>query len=300
MAANAGRTAIGVAALRAIERYTPAAERLFDDPLARSLCGPLLSPVLSLFACRQLREPLLRARDRKAPGVLGGLLCRVTYLDDVLRQALAAGVQSVVLLGAGLDSRAYRIPGADSVRFFDVDQPAVQHDKRARLARHLGVLPAHVRFVPIDFDRQDLAAELAAAGYDGATRTLFIWEGVTQYISRAALEATPGYVGSTAVGNQLAFSYVLQRFIDDRSAYPALSLLWDRACKGDNSLWKGGLDRDRLPETLAGFSLRIREDMGPSEYQARYLEPRRRSLPVFEIERTLLAEVEAASITLVS
>jgi len=294
MAFKAKQTAIGTAALRAIERYTAPEQRLFDDPLAKPLCGPVLGTLLSLFAVRWLREPLLRFRERKAPGVLGGLLCRFAYLDDVLRDALEGNVESVVILGAGLDSRPYRIPGADSACFFEVDQPSLLDTKRHRLARCLGALPSHVRYVPIDFDTQDLGEELSAAGYDSATRTLFIWEGVSQYISREALEGTLRYVGGTASGNRMAFSYVLQSFIDDRSAFPDLGLLWDATCKGEDSLWKCGLDRESLPQTLAGFCLRIVEDMGSSEHEARYLKPKGRSFGVFEIERTVLAEVVEA------
>ena len=291
MTFKAKSTAISTAALRAIESYTAPEQRLFRDSFARPLCGPFLGALLSLFALRLLREPLLRLRERRTPGVLGLLLSRFAYLDDVLREALADGVQSVIILGAGLDSRAYRIPGADAVRVFEVDHPSVQDVKRARLRRHLGELPSHVRFVSIDFDTQDLAVELAAAGYDPESRSLFIWEGVSQYVSRAALESTLRYVGGTAAGNLLAFSYVLQRFIDDRSAFPELHELWDQMREGDDPLWKCGLHPEHIAGTLAGFSLRVQEDMGASEHLARYPVLKQRSLDVSEIERIVLAEV---------
>jgi len=203
MTFKAKSTAISTAALRAIESYTAPEQRLFRDPFARPLCGPFLGALLSLFALRQLREPLLRRSERRTPGVLGLLLSRFAYLDDVLREALADGVQSVIILGAGLDSRAYRIPGADAVSVFEIDHPSVQDVKRARLSRHLGKLPSHVRFVSIDFDTQDIAVELAAASYDPKSRSLFICEGGSHYVSRAALEGILRYVGGTAVGNLL-------------------------------------------------------------------------------------------------
>ena len=84
---------------------------------------------------------------------------------------------------------------------------------------------------------------------------------------------------------------MLQSFIEDRSAFPDLTRLWDLTCKGSDSLWKGGLERPDLAEILAAFSLHLREDMGPEEYRARYLEPKGRSLSVMAIERTVLAEV---------
>ncbi len=135
------------------------------------------------------------------------------------------------------------------------------------------------------------ACGLLSSSAPGSTRTLFIWEGVSQYVSRAALNATPGYVGRTTAGNQLAFSYVLQRFIDDRSAYLELSRLWDASCKGDDPLWKCGLDPAHLADTLARFSLRLTEDIGAPEHRTRYLIPRGRSLSVCDIERIAVAEV---------
>ena len=232
MAFKAQRTAVSTAVLRALERYVAPDQRLFDDPFARPLCGPLLSTLLSLFAVRPLREWAFRHSERRAPGTVGLLLCRFAYLDDVLRDALADGVRSVVILGAGLDSRAYRVPGAVAARVFEVDHPSVLEVKKTRLQRHLGTLPSHVRFVAVDFETLDLAAALAPSGFDPGTRTLFLWEGVSQYISREALHDTLRFVGRSAPGSRLAFSYVLQRFIDDRSAFPELSVLWDLCVQG--------------------------------------------------------------------
>ena len=295
MAFKAKQTAIGTAALRAIEHHTSPEQRLCSDPLARPLCGRWLGPLLSPFASRHVLQPMLRLRERQLPGVVGVLLCRFAYLDDVFRDALSNGVRSVVILGAGFDSRAYRLPGADAVIVFEVDHPSVQDLKRSRLRRHLGTLPSHVRFVPIDFDTQDLAVALAAAGYEPVTRTLFMWEGVSQYVSRAALEGTLDYVGGTAPGNQLVFSYVLQRFIDDRSAYPELSPLWDTMRTGDEPFWKSGLDPEHLADTLSRFSLRLSEDIGAPEHRTRYLIPKGRSLNVCDIERIAVAEVKGFS-----
>ena len=177
METKAQQTAVSTAVLRAIERYVAPDQRLFDDPFARPLCGPLWNALLPLFAMRPLREWALRRSERRAPGTVGVLLCRFAYLDDVLRETLADGMRSVVILGAGLDSRAYRVPGAAHARVFEVDHPSVLEVKKARLQRHLGDLPPHVRFVPVDFETLDLAAALAASGFDRGTRTLFLWEG---------------------------------------------------------------------------------------------------------------------------
>ena len=147
---------------------------------------------------------------------------------------------------------------------------------------------------PLSSLYQFLAVELPAAGYDPESRSLFIWEGVSQYVSRAALESTLRYVGGTAAGNLLAFSYVLQRFIDDRSAFPELHELWDQMREGDDPLWKCGLHPEHIAGTLAEFSLRVHEDVGASEHLARYPVLKQRSLDVSEIERIVLAEVRGS------
>ena len=164
-----------------LEHYVAPDQRLFDDPFAWPLCGPFLSTLLSLFAVRPLRKWAFRDSDRRAPGAAGVLLCRFAYMDDVLREALADGVRSVVILGAGLDSRAYRIPGAAAARVFEVDHPSVLDVKKARLRRHLRGLPPHVRFVPLDFETVDLATALAASA-STLPRGRCSCGGVSQYI----------------------------------------------------------------------------------------------------------------------
>ena len=107
-----------------------------------------------------------------------GVHVRTRHIDDVLTESLKAGSTQVVILGAGLDSRAYRFGDAlRGVRVFELDLPPTQEYKNTR-PRRAGALPDHVTYAPIDFTTQELAAVLAAAGYDRKQVTTFIWEGV--------------------------------------------------------------------------------------------------------------------------
>ena len=124
-------------------------------------------------------------------------LLRERYVDDLMRSELADGAEQIVVLGAGFDTRAYRL-GRDAVTVFEVDHPATQADKRRALADLDVPLPANVRFVPVDFDVDDLGERLAAAGYDRARRTVFVWQGVIPYLTQAGVDGTLAVVARNA------------------------------------------------------------------------------------------------------
>src|SRR5512134_2696244 len=139
-------TAIGIAMARAVESEKAAEDRICDDPYARRFVPAWLYDVFSFFL-------KLGYAEWRGPGGWGFLVARDRYIDDVLRHALDQGLQQLVILGAGYDSRAYRLkelPGR--VKVFEVDHPATQKAKLARLRAIFGKVPGHVAYVPIDFD----------------------------------------------------------------------------------------------------------------------------------------------------
>jgi methyltransferase (TIGR00027 family) len=124
---------VATAATRVVEMYSPEDKRLFDDPLAYKLLPLGWRLFLRLAYLPGLRALLLSLRERRMPGSLGAILCRTRYIDDVLRRSLEAGLYQVVILGAGFDSRAYRIAGMDQIRVFEVDLPGTREAKQARV-----------------------------------------------------------------------------------------------------------------------------------------------------------------------
>ena len=125
-----------------------------------------------------------------------------------------------VVLGAGYDTRADRLPALADRHVFEVDHPATQTAKRAVIDR-LGLEHTHIAYVAVDFERDDLATELDAAGFDRSSPTLFIWEGVTQYLTREAVEATLTVIRGLAVsGTFVIVTYVDARALDDPSPFP--------------------------------------------------------------------------------
>lgn len=197
---QASVTAQGIAFARALESEKPEGERICYDPLARQLISPAFYWLCRLFA---------GYAERKGPGVLGYLAVRCRYIDDYLEACLQAGIEQLVILGAGLDSRAYRIEGLKGrVKMFEVDHPATQAVKCAKLTKLFGELPAHVTYVPTDFDAETLE-KLFDFGYSQQSKTLFIWEGVVHYLTAEAVDQTLGFVyKNSGSGSSIIFDYV--------------------------------------------------------------------------------------------
>ncbi len=193
-------TAQGIALIRALEYERPETERICSDPLA----GKFIDPVFYRFG-----KMFAGFAERRSPGVMGFMTARCRYMDDCLTENLAAGIGQLVLLGAGLDSRAYRFEELRSgIRVFEVDHPATQRAKTEKVKRVLGSLPGHVTYIPIDFNSEDLR-KMLSAGYDPTQKTLFIWEGVTPYLTADAVDQTLKFVTDySAPESAIVFDYI--------------------------------------------------------------------------------------------
>jgi len=280
---------VGTAATRVVERYQPDDQRLFDDPLAYRLLPFGWRLLLRLAYLPGLRSAVLAMRERRMPGSLGAILCRARYIDDVLQRSLEGGLDQVVILGAGFDTRAYRIAGMDRIRVFEVDLPGACEAKRSRLEAVLGSVPPHVVLVGMDFDRQDLGDMLRASSFHNGLRTLFIWEGVTQYITAGAVSDTLEFVsGVSGTGSSIVFTYVRRGIIDGTDRPEWMGQFLNFAGKlGSPMIF--GLDRAELEPYLSERGLALVQDVGAADYQELYLKPVGREMNVFDGERIAFA-----------
>ena len=285
-------TGYGPAVMRAMENLLPEDKRLFEDPYSEKFLSPFYKFFVILMHSPKILNFLIKIRERLTPGIIGGLNCRTRYIDDVLNNAIKEGVGTVVNLGAGMDTRAFRIPGIENIQYFELDFPELQKVKRAYIDKKIGELPSNVSLVPIDFNSQDLGEELKKAGYTLSSKTLFIWEAVTQYISKEAVDNTLKYVAQAATGSRIVFTYVLKSFINGSYIPDGLNSLYKFALKKKNPLWFCGFDPAEMHEYLSKYSLYLIEDVGHEEYLERYIKPKGRDLTVFEIERAVLADVK--------
>ncbi|OBF15721.1 SAM-dependent methyltransferase [Mycobacterium sp. ACS4331] len=284
MARNAAaQTALGPMVLAAVEHNEPAQHRLVDDDLAAAFLPAALRALVTATRWSPLRSAFVKSSERSGPGLWASIACRKRLIDERLSDPLHE-FDTVVILGAGLDTRAYRIARHSGMPVFEVDQPINVERKAAVVTRALGQVPDSVRLVPADFERDDLLETLRTHGYDPALRTFFVWEGVTQYLSPQAVRATLDGLRGAARGSQLIFTYIRQDFIDGTNRYGA-EAVHRRFC-GDKPLWHSGFDPERLHEQLAEHGWTLVEQAGPSYFRDTYIRPAGRTLAASAIEWT--------------
>jgi len=271
--------------LTAIEQHEPLDRRLVDDPLAVRFLPRRLRVLVAATRVPRLRRALVAAAERTGPGLWASIACRKRLIDERLSAALP-DIDAVVILGAGLDTRAYRLPETGT-RVFEVDQPVNIARKASVVQRELPPQP-WITLVPIDFEYDKLMSTLTEHGFDATARTFFIWEGVTQYLSVAAVRAMLAQLHEAALGSLLVFTYVRRDFIDGTCLYGAPAVY--RRFRQHRQVWKSGLDPDEVGELLAGFGWRLRENISPQYYAENYIRPTGRRLTASEIEWTAVAQ----------
>ena len=285
---SAAGTAIGPMLAVAVEQYTPQAQRLVQDELAFQLLPSGYKTLVSLMRWPPARKLILNLSEKRGRGVWGGVLCRKRYIDDKLTEALSNGIHAIVNLGAGMDTRLYRLPGVSALPVFEVDLPENITYKRQKLQQVFGKVPSHVQLVPVDFDRQDLGSILQASGYHSQMKTFFIWEAVTQYLPEPAVRKTFEFLSQAQTGSRLVFTYIRQDFMDGRHIQ-GVEILY-RGYRLRTKLWQFGLEPEQVPAFLSQYSWEEVEQLGSPEYTARYLRPCERSMPLMDIERMVFAQ----------
>jgi methyltransferase (TIGR00027 family) len=206
-------TAEGALVFRAVEARKPAAERVCYDPLAHRF----LSPRSTAIGRSRLPEPVARwIYNRFMPGLQGYIVARTRYFDDCLQQCLDDGCTQVVVLGAGFDSRAYRFDQfRTGTTVFEIDHPATQRAKRDKLTEIFGHPPEHVVYVPVDFVKDSLGEQLLKNGFDSSQKTMFLWEGVSYYLTAEAVDHTLAFIAARGgPGSSVVFDYTYPSVVE--------------------------------------------------------------------------------------
>ena len=287
-------TALEVAAYRAIGAKHPDPSIRNADQVAERLLGPEERAILDQAGAAVVLTALAMDTER-AWDSLGnrsvfarGVHVRTRHIDDVLSQSLETGIGQVVILGAGLDSRAYRFGNLRTLRVFELDLPRTQAYKKKRVREVFGELPGHVTYVPIDFAQQSLDEVLDIAGYDRKKKTLFIWEGVTMYIPESAVDATlRAVVRIAAPGSQIVFDYFLESALQARAS-ALQEIAKNVAAVGEPFVF--GVPGQDGSAFVQARGLRVVSDFGSGDLGARYL-PKKYSLPTPSANRVCTAVV---------
>ena len=286
MTSKAAKTGPGAMVLVAIEQYYPECERIITDDLAYRILPLGFRAEVRLIG--RFKDWIIRKSEKKVPGLWAGIMGRKRYIDDRVADDADGQVEAVVNLGAGFDTRAYRLQALANVPVWEVDQPQNIDGKRSRLQKLFQEVPAHVTLVPIDFDHEDLATVLASHGYEPDRKTFFIWEGVTQYLIESGIRSTFQFLATAPAGSRLALTYTPKDFIDGKVFY-GQKYLYKRMLLKDK-IWFFGLDPDNVDDFLGEYGWRVLEHLGYDELDERYVKPTGRELQSMEIERIIYAE----------
>lgn len=265
----ASRTAEYVALYRALETSERRREPLFRDPFAAHFLADSHAVALRLANLPGARGLLERYADWRAPGARTSAIGRTRFIDDVVRAEIARGTTQLVILGAGYDTRAHRLPELEDAAVFEVDRPETQQEKRRRIAGLAGARES-VHYVAVDFQKDDLGERLEAAGWRADRPSVFIWEGVTNYLDEAAVAAVLGRVGRTATGGAIVFTYIHRGVLDGSQRFDGADKLVDNVRRLGEP-WRFGLVPAELAAYVARFGLQLEQDLGADEYRARYL-----------------------------
>jgi methyltransferase (TIGR00027 family) len=261
-------TAQNVAAYRALENEKPAHERLFADPYAKRFLPWVQRAWVKASRLPVLRRRIERYADGLAPGARTSAIARTRLIDDWLRKEVATNARQVVILGAGFDCRALRLPELAGLPVFEVDRPAMVAFKNRRLTQNASC--ASLKRVAVDFLKDSIADRLLDAGYSRSVKTVFIWEGVTNYLDNNSVAAVFDFVArNTPADSKIIFTYVhadaIAGCFDAPGLKPLLALLQERG-----EPWTFGFDPRELSGYLAERGLRLTMDLSAGEYRKLY------------------------------
>ncbi len=255
---QASRTALAAAAHRAVHQRLEQGS-VFKDPLAVQILGD------------GGKEVMRRAAENPASRRLRLFIAvRARVAEDAMAAAITGGVRQVVILGAGLDTYAYRSTPVSGLRIFEVDHPATQAWKRRCLGDAGIPIPAGLTFAPVDFQRETLRSGLARTGFDSLQPAFFSWLGVVPYLPRDAVFATLGFIASLSGGAAVVFDYsnpLTERASGERaSAREALAA----RVAGLGEPFKSYFETEALRHRLSVLGFGHMEDLGPEQIRARF------------------------------
>jgi methyltransferase (TIGR00027 family) len=237
---------------------------VFDDPLAMKIVGE--------EAAAELRGGRDRHTMPETSGLRAFVATRSRFAEDCLAEAIAHGLRHYVLLGAGFDTFAYRSPN-QGLHVFEVDHPATQALKRARLAEVQIAIPEWVTYAPVEFEQETLREGLARAGFDLSAPALFAWLGVTPYLSPEAVMTTLAFVASLTAGTEIVFDYAERPANDDFRRRRAFQDLADRVASLGEP-FKSFFEPEALLRSLREQGYSYAEDMAAEALNARYFQGR--------------------------
>lgn len=216
IAGPGSKTAMGVLLARFFESQKPEDERICYDPYAVYFINP---EILEWGTHHPDEARIMQDQlDRFFPGRNNSIVARVRFFDDFVKKSIDEGIEQLVILGAGYDSRAYRIEGLKKIKTFEVDHPTTQNIKMEKIKMILGSLPGHVVYVPCNLETEDFGQRLTDMGYNWHVKTLFLMEGLLMYLQPKAVDEILSFiVKNSGKNSSILFDYFPQSAVDGSS-----------------------------------------------------------------------------------
>jgi len=294
-------TAQGVAKQRLIESLAKPNKRVIYDPYAKYF-------VLGASIIKLLGHKIsVWLGDKIVPGMHEHLICRTRFIDDLIEESTSAGIEQYVILGAGYDSRAYRLKLPPKLKIFEVDQPEVQGIKRLKLPKSISNRK-NIIYVSIDFNNQSLKEQLLDAGFDKSKSTIYTLEGVSQYIPKEALSSTLKELATlNANSNSKIFiSYVNKLLLEDSKACfgmgysrpeKAIKFIINGAKKVGEP-WISFYSAEEIQNLLSENGFIVIENQTLADLNSKYFAPVGRLIPedfIFKLEHFVVANSKGYS-----
>jgi methyltransferase (TIGR00027 family) len=254
-----------MALFRAVETAERPDRRLFEDPYAIPLLSGKLKALAKGAQIPGLGRSVRAFLDFGWPYTRSSGVVRTRLIDDLVRDSIRAGIRQFVVLGAGFDSRAFRLPEVQGIPIFEVDHPATQRAKRARMRPTLQHLPGNVHFVEVDFEKDNLELKLRDAGFDENVPAVVLWEGVVSYLSEPAVNANLLLLSRLlAPDSRLILTYVHKGALDGSATFQG-SRRWSSWVKRSGEPFIFGFDPAALACALSQFGFRLESDVSTAD-----------------------------------
>lgn len=219
----------------------------------------------------KLSPILLPIMKKMVPGHYGFVIARTFYFDALFKNALEQGYDQIIIMGAGFDSRAYRFTSnVGKTTVFEIDEPHAQEIKRSVLDQGQIKVPDHVHFVPVDFNVDDLGEKLRSGGYEDGKRNLFIWEGVTEYLTVEGVDATLDFLRhSSAPGSEVAFTYIFKEMLEGDFHYYGSKQIFKMVSKVGEP-YSFGIPEGKIASFLKERGFSLVENVSAKDMESKY------------------------------
>jgi methyltransferase (TIGR00027 family) len=264
------RTAQYMALFRALETERDSNDKLFSDHYAIHFLEAKLRLAARMSKYSIIRKYISNAIQKRIPGAFSSGIARTKHIDDLLRSTITNGVKQVIILGAGFDTRALRLDFLKSIPVIEIDHPNTSNFKTATYKRSIGKLSKNIDFYQIDFNKQSLEELAEQHNFDFTKPTTVIWEGVTNYLTEDAIKSTFGFIAKFAKNSYVIFTYVHKKILESPSSFLGGEKLLEDLDKLEEK-WTFGFQPEELSNYLKPFGMVVLEDMGATEYRAKYL-----------------------------